>query len=143
MRLSARGKYGLYAMYYLAVHQLEGPQSLQHIASMNIPRQYLEQLLGKLRRAGLVKTVRGARGGYMLAKPAHETTLLDIMNAMEGPVSFCECITNDSICEQSNGCGVRRVWGQITDGINRQFSGITLENMLLNNDESEITGNDE
>lgn len=64
MKLSTRGKYGLYAMYYLAAHAGEGPLPLQSISTMGgVPKQYLEQLLGNLRRAGLVSTVRrGARG---------------------------------------------------------------------------------
>ena len=68
MKLSTRGKYGLYAMYYLAAHAGEGPLPLQSISTMGgVPKQYLEQLLGNLRRAGLVSTVRGAQGGYQIA----------------------------------------------------------------------------
>ena len=68
MKLSTRGKYGLYAMIYLAQHAGEGPQSLRAIAELGLPDPYLEQLLGSLRRAGLVTSVRGAQGGYMLEK---------------------------------------------------------------------------
>ena len=64
MRLSTRGKYGLYAMLYLAQKANEGPQTLRSIAQVALPDQYLEQLLGCLRKAGLVATVRGAQGGY-------------------------------------------------------------------------------
>ena len=85
MRLSTRGKYGLYAMHYLAQHEDEGPQSLNRIASVGIPKQYLEQLLGGLRRNGLINSVRGANGGYQIAKPSDEITVLDILDAMEGP----------------------------------------------------------
>ena len=59
MKLSTRGKYGLYAMYYLAQHNGEGPQTLQSISTVGVPKQYLEQILGNLRRAGLLSTVRG------------------------------------------------------------------------------------
>ena len=88
MKLSTRGKYGLYAMYYLAGHKDEGPQSLQNVASAGIPRQYLEQLLGNLRRAGLVQSVRGSRGGYLLARDPATITVLDVIDAMEGPLEL-------------------------------------------------------
>ena len=67
MRLSTKGKYGLYAMFYLAQHTGDGPQPLKAIKGIGVPENYLEQLLGNLRRAGLVTTVRGAQGGYSLA----------------------------------------------------------------------------
>ena len=74
MKLSTKGKYGLYAMYYLAQHAGEGCQSLRSVAEIGVPEDYLEQLLGTLRRAGLVTTVRGAQGGYALAKAPEEVS---------------------------------------------------------------------
>lgn len=130
MKLSTRGKYGLYAMYYLALHQGEGPKSLQSVATMGIPKQYLEQLLGNLRRAGLVSTVRGAQGGYQIAKMPKDISLLEIMDAMEGPIELSECMGDENLCEHSCECPVRRVWQRLTDTINREFSLITLESML-------------
>ena len=64
MKLSTRGKYGLYAMYYLAAHAGEGPQTLQNISTVGVPKQYLEQILGNLRRAGLVSTTRNLSERY-------------------------------------------------------------------------------
>ncbi|MDD3213943.1 MAG: Rrf2 family transcriptional regulator [Eubacteriales bacterium] len=130
MKLSTRGKYGLYAMYYLAEHQGEGPQSLQNIASVGIPKQYLEQLLGNLRRAGLVGSVRGAQGGYKIAKAPEKITILDVIDAMEGPLELSECMSNESTCDRSCQCPVRRVWRTLTDSINRELAGITLGDML-------------
>lgn len=130
MKLSTRGKYGLYAMYYLAEHQGEGPQSLQNIASVGIPKQYLEQLLGNLRRAGLVGSVRGAQGGYKIAKAPEKITILDVIDAMEGPLELSECMTNEGTCDRSCQCPVRRVWRTLTDSINRELAGITLGDML-------------
>ena len=96
MKLSTRGQYGLYAMHYLAQHEHEGPQSLNRIASTGIPKQYLEQLLGSLRRNGFIRAVRGASGGYQIAKPPAEISLLDIIDAMEGPLALCDCISDES-----------------------------------------------
>lgn len=137
MKLSTRGKYGLYAMFYLAQHQGEGPQSLQSIASTGVPKQYLEQLLGNLRRAGLVTTVRGAQGGYQIAKTPEEISLLDIMDAMEGPIELTECVSEEGCCDRSFGCPVRYVWQRLTDSINNELSQITLGGMLTHHSEGE------
>ncbi len=130
MKLSTRGKYGLYAMYYLAQHEGEGPQSLQSITATGVPRQYLEQLLGNLRRAGLVSTVRGAQGGYQLARRPAEITLLDIIDAMEGPLELSECMTDEGHCDRSCQCPVRHVWQRLTDSINGELRAVTLQSML-------------
>lgn len=130
MRLSTRGKYGLYAMQYLAQHAHDGPQSLNLIASTGIPKQYLEQLLGSLRRNGFIRAVRGVNGGYQIAKPPAEITLLDIIDAMEGPLELCDCISNEAQCAKSGSCKVRNVWDQLTTTINRELANITLQDML-------------
>ena len=130
MKLSTRGKYGLYAMHYLAQHQQEGLQSLKQIASAGIPKQYLEQLLGSLRRNGLIRSERGANGGYQLAKPPAEITVLDIIDAMEGPLALSDCISSDTQCSKAGQCRVRLVWERMTDSINRELAGVTLKDML-------------
>lgn len=137
MKLSTRGKYGLYAMYYLAEHKDEGPQSLQNIASTGVPKQYLEQLLGNLRRAGLIHSVRGAQGGYQIARPPGEITILDVIDAMEGPLELSECMTDEGHCDRSCQCPVRRVWQKLTDSINRELADVTLDEMLPANNECE------
>lgn len=130
MKLSTRGKYGLYAMYYLAQHAGEGPQSLQSVAKTGVPKQYLEQLLGHLRRAGLVDTVRGAQGGYHLAKRPEDVTMRDIIDALEGPVALSECALDSFSCGKACDCRVRKVWSNLTDGINGVLSAVTLGDML-------------
>ena len=130
MKLSTRGKYGLYAMYYLAGHKDEGPQSLQSIASTGVPKQYLEQLLGNLRRAGLVNTVRGVQGGYQIAREPKDISILDVIDAMEGPLELSECMTDEGHCDRSCACPVRRVWQKLTDSINRELAGVTLGDMF-------------
>ncbi|MBQ7519489.1 MAG: Rrf2 family transcriptional regulator [Clostridia bacterium] len=132
MKLSTRGKYGLNAMVYLASKAQEGPQPLRAIAQSNLlPDQYLEQLLGCLRKAGLVNTVRGAQGGYQLAKPAGEITVGHIIDAMEGPLQLSECaIESEPTCPNSDICPTRRVWEYLTDSINSLLYSISLQDML-------------
>ena len=132
MKLSTRGKYGLNAMVYLAQKAQEGPQPLRAIAQSNLlPDQYLEQLLGCLRKAGLIHTVRGAQGGYQLAKPAGEITVGHIIDAMEGPLQFSECaLESEPTCPNSDVCPTRRVWEYLTDSINSLLYSISLQDML-------------
>lgn len=132
MKLSTRGKYGLNAMVYLASKAQEGPQPLRAIAQSNLlPDQYLEQLLGCLRKAGLVNTVRGAQGGYQLARPAGEITVGHIIDAMEGPLQFSECaLESEPTCPNSDVCPTRRVWEYLTDSINSLLYSISLQDML-------------
>ena len=138
MKLSTRGKYGLYAMYCLAVHAGEGPLPLNSISAMGgVPRQYLEQLLGNLRRAGLVSTVRGAQGGYRIAVRPDEVTLRDIIDAVEGPIELSECASADAVCHKSGTCPVRWVWQRATDRINAELEKIRLSDMLDQTCESE------
>ena len=137
MKLSTRGKYGLYAMYYLASHAGEGPQTLQSISTVGVPRQYLEQILGNLRRAGLVSTVRGAQGGYQIAGRPDEITVRDVIDAVEGPIELSECASAETSCQRSGVCPVRRVWQRVTDSINAELEKIRLSDMLVQPCESE------
>ena len=119
-------------MVYLASKAQEGPQPLRAIAQSNLlPDQYLEQLLGCLRKAGLVNTVRGAQGGYQLARPAGEITVGHIIDAMEGPLQFSECaLESEPTCPNSDVCPTRRVWEYLTDSINTLLYSISLQDML-------------
>lgn len=137
MKLSTRGKYGLLAMYALALHAREGPQTLQSISTVGVPKQYLEQILGRLRRAGLVTTVRGAQGGYQMAGDPAEISLRDIIDAVEGPIELSECATAENTCQKSDTCPVRWVWQRVTDSINTELEKIKLSDMLGSACESE------
>ena len=130
MKLSTKGKYGLYAMFYLAQHEGCGPQPLKAVAEIGVPEDYLEQLLGNLRRAGLVNTVRGAQGGYRLAKEPQEITVGDIIDATEGPLSISDCLNDERCCQRSGQCRTRRVWEYLSTSINDVLQSITLRDML-------------
>ena len=130
MKLSTKGKYGLYAMFYLAQHEGSGPQPLKAVAEIGVPEDYLEQLLGNLRRAGLVTTVRGAQGGYQLAKAPEAITVGDIIDATEGPLSISECISDEGCCHRSGECRTRRVWEYLSNSINGRLQSISLRDML-------------
>ena len=130
MKLSTKGKYGLYAMFYLAQHEGSGPQPLKAVAEIGVPEDYLEQLLGNLRRAGLVTTVRGAQGGYQLARAPEDITVGDIIDATEGPLTISECISDEGCCQRSGECRTRRVWEYLSNSINGLLQSISLRDML-------------
>ena len=87
MKLSSRGEYGLLALVHIALHSGSGPVQAQQVArDQGIPKQYLDQLMMALRAAGFVVSSRGRQGGYTLARPPRDITLLDVVTALEGPV---------------------------------------------------------
>ncbi|WP_034429884.1 RrF2 family transcriptional regulator [Caldisalinibacter kiritimatiensis] len=133
MRLSTKGRYGLKAMFELALHYGEGPIPLNNIAeSQNISEHYLEQLIATLRRKGLVKSVRGAQGGYMLARAPEEITVGEVIRPLEGSIAPSECVIDDETvsCDKEDVCVTKTVWKRIRDSINEVIDSITLQDMI-------------
>ena len=131
MKLSTRGRYGIHAMYDLALNASGGPQSIKAIAEREgIPEAYLEQLIAVLKRKGLVNSTRGAQGGYMLARQPEEITVGDVLRALEGSLSLVDCIDEEDACGKSCACPSRIVWMKLRDGLNAIVDGITLRDMI-------------
>lgn len=124
MKISTKGRYGLTIMMELAARFGEGPTSLKSIAEKNqLSEHYLEQLIAPLRNAGLVKSIRGAYGGYILAKEAAEITAGDIIRVLEGPISVVDFTEEDDPAK-------RDLWLRIRDGIADVIDSTTLENLV-------------
>ncbi|MGL5347470.1 MAG: RrF2 family transcriptional regulator [Peptostreptococcaceae bacterium] len=131
MKLSTKGRYGLKAMFELSLNQHSGPVPLKYIAKkQNISDQYLEQIFSALKKAGLVKSVRGAQGGYLLGKEPTDITVGDILTVLEGPVSLSDCLLDEDICENSGICVTKVVWEKIKKGIEEVIHSITLKDMI-------------
>lgn len=133
MRLSTRGHYGLKAMFDLAEHYGSEPIPLKTVAErQNISDNYLEQLIAVLRKAGLVKSVRGAQGGYILAREPGNITVGDIIRAMEGPIAPVDCVSEvePTECDQAESCITRMVWARVRDRLAEVMDSITLADML-------------
>lgn len=137
MRLSARGEYGVRAMIHLALNYNEGPVPLSKVASSEeISHQFLEQIFVLLRRGGLIKSVRGVKGGYMLALPPHEVCVGDIIRVLEGPIAPVDCVSEDGgdggacRCDRTDDCLARHVWERLRDHINEMLDNTTLQDML-------------
>jgi Rrf2 family protein len=134
MKLSTKGRYGLRAVLDLAVHANEEAVALSQIADrQDISINYLEQLIAKLKKAGIVKGIRGAQGGYMLAVPAEEISVGAILRALEGdlnPVDCSEVNNGDGICTNSDSCVTKYVWKRISDSINEAVDTIKLSELV-------------
>jgi Rrf2 family protein len=131
MKLSTKGRYGLKAMFELSLNQESGPIPLKYIAKkQSISDQYLEQIFSSLKKSGLVKSVRGAQGGYLLAKEPKDITVGDILTVLEGPVSVSDCVLDEDICENSGVCVTKVVWEKIKKGIEEVIDSITLQDMI-------------
>lgn len=121
------------AMFDLALHYGNGPISLKSIAErQEISDHYLEQLIATLRKANLVKSVRGAQGGYMLASEPQNITVGDIIRTLEGPLAPSDCVMEEDpkACERANYCVTKVVWEKIRDSFNDVIDSITLQDML-------------
>lgn len=133
MKLSTRGEYGLRAMFDLAQRYGEGPISLKSVAErQDISEHYLEQLIASLRKAGLVRSVRGAQGGYILAKEPGEIKVGDIIRVLEGPIAPMDCVNEEEgeCCSRAETCVARTIWEKVRDSITEVLDSITLEDMV-------------
>jgi Rrf2 family cysteine metabolism transcriptional repressor len=130
MKFSTKGRYGLRAMVDLAVYANSGQVALNSIADrQNISLNYLEQVFSALRKAGLVKSVKGAQGGYMLAKSPKHTTAGDILRVLEGSLSI---IDEDEAFVKENAirnCIKASIWEKIDEAVNAYVDSVTLEDL--------------
>lgn len=135
MRLSTRGRYSVMALVDLAVHQSGRPVTLAEIAErQEISLSYLEQLFGKLRRAGLVKGVRGPGGGYLLARAAESCRISDIVMAVDEPIRVTRCKPGSAEgCRSDRSrCNTHDLWDELGNQIYLFLSSITIADVLAN-----------
>ncbi len=125
-------------MLELASRYGEGPIELKEIArSQDISIKYLEQVIIPLRTAGLVKSVRGSKGGYALAKSPSEICLSDVVETLEGPLCLVECIKDPKLCKRSLSCVTRDIWSDVSEALLRILKSITLAEMVRRKTEKE------
>ncbi len=127
MKLSTKSRYSLRAMLHLARHQRAGVVMAREIAErQNLPETYLEQLMLSLRKAGLVSAIRGAHGGYMLARKPDQITLAQIVVALEGTLSIAECCDVPNCCVDPVTCALKDVFDDVNTRLFDSFNEITL-----------------
>ena len=133
MKLSTKGRYGLRALIDLAQHGGEGPVSITSIAErQEISERYLEQLMSKLKKAGIIQSIRGAQGGYVLAKELEEVSVGEVLRALEGNLEPVECsgLHPEEGCEAAGGCVTKYVWQKINESINQTVDEIKLDRLV-------------
>ncbi|MDD3141720.1 MAG: Rrf2 family transcriptional regulator [Lachnospiraceae bacterium] len=133
MKLSTKGRYGLRALIDLAQYSEVEPVSINSISTrQGISERYLEQLMSMLKKAGLIKSIRGASGGYILSKEASEISVGDVLRALEGNLEPVECsgFYSKEGCEAADGCVTKYVWQKINDSINQTVDEIMLDQLV-------------
>lgn len=131
MKITSRTEYGLRAMVYLANRGDETPAPLAEIAASEaIPAPFLERILAQLRDAGLVKATRGASGGYALSRPPERVAVYDVVTALEGPLTFVECVGTDRSCVRADGCASRVLWRRLDDAVQEALEGVSLADLV-------------
>lgn len=129
MKLSTKGRYGVKAMVDLAIRYGDSPVSIKSIAErQKLSEFYLEQLFAPLRRAKLIKSIRGAQGGYVLNRSPKDITVADIIEVLEGPIEISSCLDTTE-CDNMDICPTRLLWEKIKKSIDDVTSSITLQDM--------------
>ena len=130
MKISTKGRYGLRIMTDIAIHEKEGCVSIKDIATREgLSEKYLEQIITTLSKAGLVRSVRGARGGYLLSKSTKEISVEEILIATEGSLAPVACAEDNECCENYCDCVTSFIWTKIYDAIIGVVSNISLEEL--------------
>lgn len=139
MKLSTKGRYGLKAMLDISVYSVNEAVSIKSIAQrQNISENYLEQIIATLKKANLVKSTRGAKGGYSLKKTTEEISVGEILRVLEGDLNPVDCaIFNEAkACSTADFCASKYVWKKISDSINEVVDNITLKDLLEEQEKS-------
>lgn len=131
MKLSTRSRYGVRLMIALAAAQSDKSVFLKDIAAgEDISEKYLSLIVIPLRKAGLVRSIRGARGGYTLARTPETISLCDIVEAVEGEICLVHCVMNPQSCNRSSVCPSRDTWSSLSRAFREAMSRITLADLV-------------
>jgi len=131
MKISTKGRYGVRILLDLARHENGNPRLIRDIAeSQQISEKYISRLIIDLRRAGMVRSIRGAKGGFRLAKSPREVTLLDIVEVMEGPLSIVDCVRAPEKCPRCHRCVTREIWDNLNADIRTSMRKVTLQDII-------------
>lgn len=133
MKLSTKGKYGVRAVFEIARNAGQGPITIKEIAErQGISFSYLEQILNRLGRTGIIESVRGPGGGYLLGRRPADLTIGDVVRALEGPIALSHCLEPgmSDDCNQADDCVARMVWSRVGAKIEEALDSISFEDLL-------------
>ncbi len=131
MKLSTKTRYATRAILELAEYFGKGPLQTRVIAKhQEISVKYLEQLMSAMKSAGLIRSQRGAKGGYVLSQPPEKIKLSEIFDIFEGPMVTVECVSDKKFCDKAEDCVARQVWCEIQKAIKKILESITLQDAI-------------
>ncbi len=131
LKLSTKGQYGVRAMFEIARGYPENPVTIKEISErQEVSVAYLEQILNKLRRAGLIRSVKGPGGGYLLARKPGDVNIASILKELEGPVAITSCLDPEEGCARVEGCVTHLLWRSLGAKIEAFLETITLKDLL-------------
>lgn len=134
LRLSTKGQYGVRAMYEIAMGYPETPVNIKTISEkQDVTVSYLEQILNKLKNAGLIKSIKGPGGGYVLSEDPGKITIGAILRELEGPVAITSCLDPEAGCVRVDGCVTHLLWKALGQQIETFLSTITLRDLVRGN----------
>ncbi len=132
MIFSRKSDYGLRALMYLVDRRARGPVTLHEIAEkLMIPRAFLSKILQQLAKKGVVRSLKGPSGGFVLAVDPAEVTLLEVLTEIDGPTRVFECFATESDCNLYGDCMIRDVFGEVEEQIGKVLARYTLANFRL------------
>lgn len=133
MKISTKGEYASRAMLELALRYGGPPLHIREISrAQNIPKRFLEQILLMLKRAGYVKSEKGKKGGYFLARPPAEINVAGVIRAMDGPLAPIECVSviSHKACPMEEFCGLRTLWKEVRDSVAELLENTTFADLI-------------
>lgn len=131
MELTRKGEYAIRGIVYLAGKPLDKVCLLSDIAAaVDVPPTFLAKIFQQFSKIGLVKSFRGTGGGFMLGRPPEKITLLEVVEAVEGPIIPNRCVAGSSDCERSSFCNVHPVWKRVQDEVCSALAGVTLKELV-------------
>lgn len=144
LKISAKARYGLRILLDIALHEDDpAPRTTAAIAeSQQLSLKFISRLVIPLRQAGMIRSIRGVSGGFRLARPPAEISLLDIVETLQGPVEILDCLGEASPCPRAQGCVSRSVWNDVNTAFSNALSALTLEQVLARTREHAANGLD-
>jgi len=136
MKLSTKARYGLRAVIEIARQFGGTPSKRKDVAvAQDISDSYLENILIVLKNSKIIETTRGANGGYVLCRHPSEITVLDVVNALEGPLNLVECVDSPESCKKSDNCCTRDIWKMMSESWKSTLGNISLQDVIENDNE--------
>jgi Rrf2 family cysteine metabolism transcriptional repressor len=134
MWVSTKAQYGLRALIEIG-RQGGGAVPLKDVSErQGLSQHYLEQIASNLRRAGFIRSIRGAHGGYRLARPADQINAYDVVTALEGSIAPVQCVEDDHTCDSQNVCGTQDLWFRVDAALRDVLGGTTLADLIEQSD---------